>query len=253
MKSRLYIKEVEALLAKHTPRASERDLQGLRRYMNSISPLSTKLYGLPVPLQRNLATTTFSFSHLDPTEQLGIWNHIWNAHRSFESRSLALFAIEPLSKKMPPLALWKVIHCWAKTLDNWAHSDLLSSLYSKILEIHFKQLHLKIENWNESQNPWLRRQSLVSLFYYARARKVQPKLSVVLSLISKRIDDPDFYVQRGVGWTLREAFNVYPVATLKYLTKKCALLSPIAFATAIEKLSETQKKKLKEIRKNRGR
>lgn len=63
------------------------------------------------------------------------------------------------------------------------------------------------------------------------------------------LPDKEYYVQKGVGWTLREVYNVYPNETLTWLKQDIKLLSSIAFTIAIEKMDSITVNELKAIRK----
>ena len=63
----------------------------------------------------------------------------------------------------------------------------------------------------------------------------------------------DYYVQKGVGWALRELHTVYPRETLPFIQLHLKNISPIAFTIAIEKMSLKEKEKLKLLRKNKER
>jgi len=62
--------------------------------------------------------------------------------------------------------------------------------------------------------------------------------------------DGEYYVQKGVGWALRELRNVYPKEAHAYLLKHIRTVSPIAFTIAIEKVGEAERAKLKALRKS---
>jgi 3-methyladenine DNA glycosylase AlkD len=89
----------------------------------------------------------------------------------------------------------------------------------------------------------------VSLLYYSAQRKTVLPFSKITALVESQIDYDHHYVQRGVGWTLREAGNVYPKETFKFLEKNIQRLSAIAFSAATEKLAKAQKDRLKNLRK----
>ena len=63
------------------------------------------------------------------------------------------------------------------------------------------------------------------------------------------MSDKEYYVQKGVGWTLREMNTVYPKETFPCLVKHIKAISSIAFTIAIEKMSTQQKAQLKTLRK----
>jgi 3-methyladenine DNA glycosylase AlkD len=63
------------------------------------------------------------------------------------------------------------------------------------------------------------------------------------------LKDKEYYVQKEVGWTLREMHTVYPALTLPFLHKHIKNISAIAFTIVIEKMDEKTKKTLKTLRK----
>lgn len=137
---------------------------------------------------------------------------------------------------------------WAQRVDNWAHSDELSSIYSRLLEKDPKYMLPQFEKWNRSKKPWLKRQSLVGLIFYSRFRKKYPPVNLILRFVEKHIDDKHYYVQKGVGWTLRECWNAYPNQTYSYLQKNAKRIPPGGWAAATERLSKQDKDKLMKIR-----
>lgn len=208
------------------------------------------LANIPVPLQRKISKSGFSFSHLPYDDQLPIWTYVWNNATHFEILSQALLFMERRQAQLDKND-WKILKTWSDRIDNWAHSDSLSSYYARLLENQPKLVYPTLRRWNVSKNPWLRRLSLTSLFYYARSRKKQPQFADVLPLIKARIEDPHFYVQKGVGWAIREMYNVYPERTLRFLEEQAQALSALAWPAATEKLKKADKRRLSEIRKRR--
>ena len=68
-------------------------------------------------------------------------------------------------------------------------------------------------------------------------------------MVSSLIIDKDHYVQKGIGWTLRESIQVYPVEISKFIDKFLYDLSPIAFTTVCEKIPQDKTDKYKVLRK----
>ena len=62
------------------------------------------------------------------------------------------------------------------------------------------------------------------------------------------MDHEHYYVQKGVGWTLREIGNVYPDEALAFLEANIGQLSAAAFTAATEKLSPAKKNRIKKLR-----
>lgn len=89
----------------------------------------------------------------------------------------------------------------------------------------------------------------MSLLYYSATRKKVLPAEKMFPLVERLLDDPDFYVQRGAGWALRELGNVYPRKARRFLARHATRLSAIAFAAATEKLEPAEKEALKNARR----
>lgn len=91
-------------------------------------------WGLPVPQHRKTAKAEFSFSHLSDEQQWPIWMAIWRDSTIFDVKSVALCWIAAPKRKALRLRFWKDVVSMAEQVDNWAHSDSLSSILAEILE-----------------------------------------------------------------------------------------------------------------------
>lgn len=243
-----YILEIETELSRHPTRTSQ---QNPEAYIGG-GQSKLRYLGLRVPMLDQTMKNGFSFSEVERAEQAKIWDFVWNHSDCFEVMLLALDYFNDKKEASLLPAHWKMLKPWSERIDNWAHADTLSGIYARILEIDPKLVYPTLQTWNKSQNPWLRRLSIVSLIYYRSQRKKILPLSKILSMVKSLILDEDYYVQKGVGWTLREAGNAYPKETYQFLMKNIRDLSSYAFSAATEKLSSAQKEKLKKLRKNRN-
>jgi 3-methyladenine DNA glycosylase AlkD len=89
----------------------------------------------------------------------------------------------------------------------------------------------------------------VSLFYYARTKKEHVTFELTQQLIYPLLTDKEYFVQKAVGWTLRESYNVYPKQTFTFIEENIKSITPTAFTTCLEKMTEKQKLTLKLKRK----
>ncbi|MBI4713768.1 DNA alkylation repair protein [Candidatus Uhrbacteria bacterium] len=190
----------------------------------------------------------FSFSKLPDVEQWKIWNFIIRNSRMHEAQMSALrFAedrIETIGKQE-----WNYLRGWADFVDNWAHSDVLSKVYSFLLEKNSDLILPTLKKWNKSKNPWKERTSIVSLIYYASPKRKAPSVQLVLEMVEPLITIKDKYVQKGVGWTLRECHKLYPKETLNFIWTNVRNLSADSFFYATEKFLKTEKTRLLEKRR----
>ena len=234
-------------------------LKALLRYPQRTSKLVPESYigggksnliflGLKAEHLKDAQRKGFSFSDRSPLEQAKIWTEIWCQSRHFEVMSLALSWFDHPRQRALTSGQWGNLKSWARQIDNWAHADTLSGIYARFLEDHPERTYRTLKIWNSSQNPWLRRLSIVSLLHYSSARQKLPSFPKIIALIEPQIGFPEHYVQRGVGWSLRETHNVYPKQTLRFLQKNVHLLSSIAFSAATEKMTKAQKDHLKALR-----
>jgi 3-methyladenine DNA glycosylase AlkD len=216
-------------------------------------------YGLSLPQETVVYKRGFQSNTAKTFEErLQLWTYVWKNGNHYHVMSQALTGFSELLSEVQTakqhMLLLKELTLWLPYLDNWAHSDGVSSMLAKLLEASFadKKLldqHLKLRNkWNKSKNFWERRQSIVSLLYYAERREKWLSHKAMLKYLEPLVDDEAFYVQRGVGWTLRELYNVYPKETYAYMTKNICRLSAIAISAGTEKLSKSDKAKLKKLR-----
>jgi 3-methyladenine DNA glycosylase AlkD len=205
--------------------------------------------GLSTPKQREVFKVVYDFNTLTLNQQLEIWNEIWLHSSLFEAMTQALFFVSQNRDAFDTKALFATTKNWVDKIDNWAHSDGLSDIFSYLLEKDAAVIYPQIKIWNKSENPWERRQSIVALLEYSKKRKKVLPVSKLLPLVKSLLSDENYFVQKGIGWTLREIGNVYPKETWIFLVEHHAKITSVAFSPAIEKLSVKEKDELKRLRK----
>lgn len=207
-----------------------------------------EVWFLTTPKQRELHKSGFSFSSEPHHIQKRIWKFIWNKSNVFEVKTQSLFYYQNKRADKDFERYWMELKSYVGGIENWAHSDVYSDCLSRILEANPKKVLPTLEKWNNSTNPWKRRQSLVSLFYYQSQRDAYPLKTKVFKFLKNLLEDEHYYVQKGVGWTLRESIQAYPKETYAFVDKNLEKLSSIAFTTVMEKVPEKRKEKYKKKR-----
>lgn len=241
-----YLLEVQRVLNKQPKKTTEDYKIYHKNYRGSDIPT----LGLDIKTAdaRKLTKNGYSFYTLPKNQIDAIWDFIWKNAKWYEEMDQCLYYYQ-MHKTELSLSEWKILKGWSSRIENWAHSDMYCDLISSIFENHPKEIYPQLQKWNQSSNPWLRRISIVSTFYYASSRKKrQPKWNEVFPLIKSLFFDTDTYVQKGVGWTLRELYNVYPDQTWRFLESKAKEIHPIAWQASTEKLNKKQKDLLKKLR-----
>lgn len=240
-----YKKEVEQVISSIKSTRKPHPEFDLQKYIGT----QFHVTGLSMPQLRKAFKDGYSFSHLPADEQFAIYKYIYFNSEVFDVLLQSLFFCEQYVKNTDSKKIFYELIDWIPRIDNWAHSDMLTHHFAYLHEIEPDLVYPHLQEWNKSPNPWMRRQSVLSMLDYARARKVKPSFNKIIALVKPLLYDPEYYVQKGVGWCLRETGIVYPEKTFVFLTEHHHAISSVAFASAAEKLSPDKKELLKLLRK----
>lgn len=242
-----YAQEIDDALNQLSIKHNKEKAEKLKKYIGTDS----HVYGLDSKSQMNVCKTGFSFYEDDIEATFTKIDAIYHHSNSFEGKNLAFMFLDKNYKHISISSQLQLLPNWIKRIDNWAHSDNLSKFLTRLLEhkITHKELLNILKKWNSSPNLWERRQSLVSLYYYSRTKKEYIDYKTSETLISNLLKDKEYYVQKAVGWALRESYNVYPKETFIFIENNIKNISSTAFTTCIEKMNENQKSILKLKRK----
>lgn len=198
--------------------------------------------------RRIFKKNNFSFRHLPIEKQWKIWDFIWKKSKYFEVMLLPIYWAHSRSDQ-ELLSFQKYVLTWTNRCDNWAHSDGLSQIYARMLEYAPSEILPIYEAWSQSPKPWLRRQAIVGLLYYSSQRNTYVSFATMKKFILRLLHDEHFYVQKGIGWALREAWNIYPQQTEKLLLQIADQIPAAGWTAATEKLKLSFKMQLKKRRK----
>jgi 3-methyladenine DNA glycosylase AlkD len=205
--------------------------------------------GIRFPELRQRVKQGFSFYDLPDGQVLEVWDALWKTSPYGDVLFAALEYYAPVVRKRVSPSLWPVVRHWSDRVDNWCHSDLLSGLYSRVLERYPEEVYPQIQAWNVAEGEWLRRISIVSLVHYSGRNAVFLPSDKVLPLVSNCLGDARHHVQTAVGWVLREMGQVYPDEVTGYLETHASAMSAPAFSRAIERRSADSRARLRSVRK----
>jgi 3-methyladenine DNA glycosylase AlkD len=94
-----------------------------------------------------------------------------------------------------------------------------------------------------STRPMERRTAILSTFAFIRRGDVEDSLRIADLLA----DDSDEYVQKAVGWMLREVGKKEPESHARFLEQHAATMPRVMLRYAIEKLSPAERKRYMEL------
>lgn len=221
---------------------------------STLSPKGFVRLKLRVPVVRKLAKSGYRFLDQPKTQSTlqsrstiaQHWHYIWRNTPYYEVACQALYHYQHTELDRQEVDL---IQQWINRCDCWEHSDDLSKIYAQSIDDNPSWLLPTLKQWNRSSNPWKRRQSVVGLIEYASKRRRVLDFDVLIESIDNLLADDEYYVQKGLGWTLREIFNLYPKQTVEYINSKLISIDAIAYSAATEKLDPQTKKNFNQLRK----
>lgn len=242
-----YTKEVENTLNRLSLKNDKAKADKLKKYIGT----NLNVLGLVTKVQIDTHKQGFTFYSEEKEKTFLIFNGIYKQSSIFEVKNQAFIFLDKYHKHIPLKTQLKTLPTWVKHVDNWAHSDSLSKYLTRLVEDDSTKIEMLsiIKKWNRSKNLWERRQSLIALYYYARTKKQHIDFELTQELVLPLLNDKEYFVQKAVGWTLRESYNVHPKQTFTFIEEHIKNISPTAFTTCLEKMTEKQKQVLKLKRK----
>ena len=235
---------LEALAREHP----HGNLELAARY-HGADAIGLRTLGLMVPMQRAAVREGYSFLAGSEREIARAWDEVWRQSDCYEVMAQPLFYYGQKARRGELLARWPLLRDWSPRAKCWPHADQLCGLYASILEQDPERVLPVLDRWSRGRLPWKRRLSIVSLIYYANSRSRVLPFAQLLPLIERQVDVDHVYVQKGVGWSLRELGNVYPEQTWAWLERNATRLSATAYSAAVEKRSKAERDGLKAARK----
>jgi len=120
-------------------------------------------------------------------------------------------------------------------VNNWGACDDLCTHALGELVYQYPGLIENLKNWCGSDNMWKRRGAAVTMIYSIRNGEV---LDETLEIADLLFSDEEDLVQKGYGWTLKEASKDHPRAVFDYVMAHKEDMPRTSLRYAIEKLPE---------------
>jgi 3-methyladenine DNA glycosylase AlkD len=152
-------------------------------------PGKEKIYGVRMPFLNELATR-YKTGGFELVEEL------WKAG-ALEERTLAVKMLGKIAKKDPDRSL-QLVQLFAKNIGNWAVCDAIGMQGLKpILKTHQKEIFALAKKYNNSDDFWQRRLSLVLVEWYTRVKELHPEIKKLVKALE---DDEEYYVKKAIAW-----------------------------------------------------
>jgi 3-methyladenine DNA glycosylase AlkD len=131
----------------------------------------------------------------------------------------------------------------SRYLSNWASCDTLCNHTVGTFVDMYPSFLANLKKWAVSPNRWARRASAVSLIIPARQGRYLKDIFEIADIL---LLDRDDMVQKGYGWMLKSASQVYQTEVYNYVMKNKAVMPRTALRYAIEKMPAELKKRAME-------
>lgn len=161
----------------------------------------------------------------------GLWDSNIHEGRIAAAKLLLQARIRPDDS-----AAWALIAGWVPEFDSWAIADHVCNAGGKRLVAEPARLD-QVESWTTDPNMWTRRAALVMTLPWTRLNHPKPAdLAVrerVLGWAEGYADDREWFIQKAIGWWLRDLSRHDPARVRDWLEAQGARLKPFARREAL--------------------
>ncbi len=181
----------------------------MARYMRDQFPF----YGIASPLRNELVRQTIAETGLPAMDDLPLLiTALWGAEQR-EHQYAAIDIIKRQKKKLPESAIY-LAEFLIITKSWWDTVDMLSQhMVGQLMQSYPDLLPPWISQWRTSDNLWLRRTTLIFQLKYKQATD----FNLLCSLIEENRDSDEFFIQKAIGWALREYSKTAPDRVSRYI------------------------------------
>ena len=203
----------------------------MQAYMKSAMPF----HGVSTPMLRKICRTVFADVSLENSIQ---WQtHVlalWRGARFREERYAALelagharaeqfqtFSAMPIYEEMIVTGAW------------WDYvDDIASHRVGPILRLEPARMRRKMLVWSRSDDLWKRRTAILCQLGF----KADTDSRLLYSCIEPSLGSSEFFLQKAIGWALRQYARTSAVEVRRYVRTHCELLSDLSRREALKHL-----------------
>jgi 3-methyladenine DNA glycosylase AlkD len=170
---------------------------------------------------------------LPPITQLDtIARELWSLpHREFQYVATGL--VSRLENKLEPefittIEYLLITKSWWDTVDSVA-GNIVGTQFKRFPKVREKYL----KKWRKSDNFWLRRVTLLFQLGY----KKETDFDLLCELIHENLGSDEFFINKAIGWALRQYAHTNPVPVKKFV-KATKDLNPLSRREALKNIGE---------------
>jgi 3-methyladenine DNA glycosylase AlkD len=210
-----------------------------KRYLKS----DGTFFGVPVPVTRRLARPLAAEfrNREDLTGAIRFSRALWST-KAHEPRVAAIVIVSTCEDLFDD-RVWDLGRHWLDTLDNWAHCDgVAPGLLSPFIQTgrpRHKSRRREVLRWTRDTNLWVRRGALLANM---RSVRYDKEWRFLLDVAGRLLDDPESFVQKGLGWMLRECAHHNPREVITFIQTHRACMRRSTITNAVSRLPKTLQK-----------
>lgn len=152
-------------------------------------------------------------------DRLALAQGLWESD-IHEARILAAKLLTQARIRPDDAPVWQMIAAWVQDFDSWALADHAAIAGAKRLQADPSRLD-EVEGWTRDPNLWVRRAALVMTLPWARLPHPKAQdLAVrerVLGWAADYVPDQDWFIQKAIGWWLRDLSRRDPERVAAFL------------------------------------
>lgn len=201
-------KEVEILAALYEENRNEENAGPMKKYMKDHFPF----LGIKSPLRKELEKQFFKETEIlkvpfNKDFVMGLWE---KDEREYHYAAITYTGkfIKKLPKDLIPfLEMLITAKSW------WDSVDSIAPLVGELARRYPEVIEETIDGWSVDDNFWLRRTAILFQLKY----KQQTNESLLYDYIVKNADSKEFFIQKAIGWALREYSKTNPVSVKAFI------------------------------------
>lgn len=145
----------------------------------------------------------------------GLWDSDIHEARIAAAKLLSQSRIRP-----DDTPVWDELQRWVVQFDSWAIADTAAKAIERRLISDPRRL-TQVAAWIAHDNMWTRRAALVSTLHWAKGRHPDPDhlhaRETVLAWMAALAPDPEWFIQKAIGWWLRTLSKHDPARVSAFL------------------------------------
>jgi len=175
---------------------------------------------------------------VDLDTRIALARDLWD-NNIHEARIAAAKLLTQARIRPDDRAAWDLIASWVPEFDGWAIADHASIAGQKRLVADPSRLD-QVESWTRSDHMWTRRAALVMTLPWTKQNHPKPaELAArerVLGWAASYTTDHAWFIQKAIGWWLRELSKHDPDRVRAFVADHAAAMKPFAVKEALRQL-----------------